>query len=102
MGNHRPARSRPRVSALARRARPELPCVQRRAVRTGVIVNPPCSDEEPAMRTKVGMCVLLATALILGVAKVSLLPAAVVWLVTAGTVYAVERLFSRNDKLTRK
>ena len=44
------------------------------------------------MKTTAGMCVLAAAALVLGLAKVSLLPAIAIWLVTAGTVYMVERL----------
>ena len=45
---------------------------------------------------------MVAAALILGVARVSLLPAVVIWLITAGTVYAIERLFSRGDDLSKK
>jgi hypothetical protein len=43
------------------------------------------------------MAVLVAAALILGLARVQFLPAVLLWCVTAGTVFVVERLFKHSD-----
>ncbi|UCD29450.1 MAG: hypothetical protein JSV03_02910 [Planctomycetota bacterium] len=53
------------------------------------------------MKTTLGKCILVGTALILGMARVALLPAIIFWLVTAGTVLVFEKLYQTN-KRTKK
>ncbi|MHC4445346.1 MAG: hypothetical protein ACYTBZ_13255 [Planctomycetota bacterium] len=53
------------------------------------------------MKTTTGKGILIMTALILGIARVALLPAIIVWVVTAGTVVVVERLIKNNNRLKK-
>jgi hypothetical protein len=53
------------------------------------------------MKTTTGKGVLIITAVVLGLARVALLPAIIVWVVTAGTVLAVEQLLRTNNRLKK-
>ncbi len=53
------------------------------------------------MKTTAGKCVLVAAVVVLGLFKIPLLPAIVLFAITAGTVHAFERLFGKHDELPR-
>ena len=53
------------------------------------------------MMTTTGKCILIVTALAIGLARVALLPAVIAWVVTAGTVLAVEKLLKTNERLKK-
>ena len=50
------------------------------------------------MKTTTGKGILIMTALVLGIARVALLPAIIAWVVTAGTVVVVERLLKVDNR----
>ena len=53
------------------------------------------------MKTTTGKGILILAALILGLARIALLPTVIVWVVTAGTVLAVEQLLKTNNRLKK-